>query len=372
MTRILFWCSRFRPHIGGIPIMCDRLLAALRVRGYELAVITQQDQPDLPVHDLLEGMPIYRLPFWQAFERQDGAQMQRLRQKTLEIKRDFRPDLVHMFHIGPEAFFELQTRAAVPSPLVCSLHSMYPDAVFSGETVVRHLLNAAARVAAPSAAIYRQIIQGIPAVTTRSSVIYNAVEELSPLPGPPPAGAPRLLCVGRLIEEKGFDLAVAAFAVIHAAHAGVELTVAGDGPARPRLEEQARALGVADAVTFTGWIEPSAVPALIQASTIVLMPSRTEGLPLVSLQTAQMARPLIAAQVGGLPEVVLDGRTGLLVAPDDVQALAAAITRLLDAPALAARMGRAALSHVAQTFNWYGYVNAYEHIYDLALRGNEP
>lgn len=367
MRRILFWCSRFRPHIGGIPLLCAGVLAALRARGYELVVITQHDRPDLPAQDLLGDTPVYRLPFWQALERYDGAQMHALLRQVTAIKRDFRPDLVHVFHIGPEAFFELQTRAAAPCPLVCSAHSMYPDAIFTGETVVRHILRSAAGIAACSGATRRQILQALPDLAPHTSVIHSAVAAPTLPAGPAPPGAARLLCVGRLIEEKGFDLALAALAMVRAAQPDVALVIAGDGPARAALEAQARTLDLAGAVTFTGWVDPDAVPALMRAATIVLMPSRTEGLPLVSLQAAWMARPLIAAHVGGLPEVVLHGRTGLLVAPDTSAALAEAILQLLREPERAAAMGTAAQDHVARAFSWQHCIDAYEHMYTAVL-----
>ena len=80
-----------------------------------------------------------------------------------------------------------------------------------------------------------------------------------------------------------------------------------------------------------GWVEPSGVPALLNTATVVLMPSRREGLPLVGIQAALMARPIVAAaRAGGLPEIVVHGQTGLLVEKEDSRALAAAVAYLLD------------------------------------------
>jgi glycogen(starch) synthase len=363
MTRILFWCSRFWPHIGGIPVLGTRLVAALRARGHELAVITQRDEVDQPEQDLLGDIPVYRLPFWQVIERRDSAQVQELRRQVLELTRAFQPDIVHTYHIGPEAFFAVHTHATIRCPQICSLHSMYPVEFFRRGTVVSHLLRSATWVVAPSEAILGQVRQELPAVVPRSSLIRNAIDLPPVQPQPLPFEPPRLLCVGRLIEEKGFDLALTAFAVIHARHDTTELVIAGDGPARAALERQARALGIAHAVQFTGWVDPSAVPALINTATLVLMPSRTEGLPLVSLQTAQMARPLVATRVGGLPEVVLDGQTGMLVERDNVTDLVQATLLLLDDPRRAVEMGRAAHAHVAHTFIWERFVDAYDHLY---------
>ena len=93
------------------------------------------------------------------------------------------------------------------------------------------------------------------------------------------------------------------------------------------------------------------------------MPSRREGLPLVSIQAAQMARPVVAARVGGLPEVVVDGETGLLIDPEDSAALAQAIAFLLDHPDRATQMGQAARQRAELFFGWTRYLDSVEELY---------
>ena len=91
------------------------------------------------------------------------------------------------------------------------------------------------------------------------------------------------------------------------------MVIAGNGTDRAQLERQAAELGLREVVDFIGWVAPDKVPELINSATIVLMPSRWEGLPSVALQASMMARPVLATSVGGLPEVVVHGETGLLV-----------------------------------------------------------
>ena len=101
--------------------------------------------------------------------------------------------------------------------------------------------------------------------------------------------------------------------------------VAGDGPERSSLERQVAKLGLGNVITFIGWVSPDKVFALINSSTMVLMPSRREGLPSVVLQAAMMCRPVVATRVSGLSEVVLHQDTGLLIEPEDSNALAEGI-----------------------------------------------
>src|SRR5262249_53155861 len=149
------------------------------------------------------------------------------------------------------------------------------------------------------------------------SVIYNGIEAPPLAHAPLPFDAPRLLCVGRLAVEKGFDLALNAFASVARRFPKARLIIAGDGPVRSQLERQTGDLGLTGSVEFPGWVDPEDVVALINTSTMLLIPSRLESFPLVALQGALMARPVVASTVGGLPEIVVHGETGLLFAKED-------------------------------------------------------
>jgi glycogen(starch) synthase len=180
------------------------------------------------------------------------------------------------------------------------------------------------------------------------------------LPQPLPNDLPRLLCLGRLAAQKGFDLAITALASIAGRFPNARLIIAGDGPERPALERQVAGLGLADSVDFTGWVSPDEVLTLINRATMVVMPSRWEGLPSVVLQAAMMARPVVATRVSGLSEVVVHQKTGLLVEPEDLNGLAEAIAWLLDRPETAARMGQAGRRRVQEEFSWARCVDAYD------------
>ena len=202
-----------------------------------------------------------------------------------------------------------------------------------------------------------------PETAGRSSVIYNGIETPALAPAPRPLDAPRLVCLGRIVRDKGFDVALAAFAELAPRFPEARLVVAGDGPARPELEAQAQALGVADAVEFPGWVAPERVSELMNSATLVVMPSRwDEPFGLVAVEAALMARPVVASRVGGLMDVVEDQRTGLLVPPEDPDALAAALRWLLSDCELRARLGRAGADCIAQRFGVDAMTDAYERL----------
>jgi glycogen(starch) synthase len=370
--RILLWSDLFWPYVGGPEILAARLMPALRDRGHEFLVVTSHDSLDLPDEARHEGIPIRRFPFRAATASGDLAGLRALRSQVTALKRAFAPDLVHVNGIGASLLFHLQTAGAHPSGWLVTLQTeVLSCQVGRTDTLLHRALTSAGWVVACAEAVLAQARAVAPEIAERSSVIRNGVEVPPEPPGPLPLEAPRLLCLGRLVPAKGFDLALTAFAALRPLFPSLRLVVAGDGSARPELERQAAALGIEAAVDFRGWVDPARVPALLNTATVVVMPSRREGLPLVAVQAALMARPIVATRVGGLPEVVVDQETGLLVAPEDAPGLAAAIASLLECPAHAAQLGLAARARTRDVLDWKSCIDAYETVY-TGVEGGRP
>jgi glycogen(starch) synthase len=193
-----------------------------------------------------------------------------------------------------------------------------------------------------------------------------------PIPDTSPSGIPfgsvKLLGVGRLIVDKGFDLAIRALALLRRWGVDAGLAIAGRGPEEGNLKALALQLDLSAHVDFLGWVAPDRVPALIDASTIVLMPSRwPEPFGLVALQAAQMGRPAIVSDVGGLPEVVDHGQTGIAVKPDDEHALAIAIQRLSADRGEVRRLGANARRRAIASFDFNTMVDRYESLFRETL-----
>lgn len=176
---------------------------------------------------------------------------------------------------------------------------------------------------------------------------YRAVEPSAERP----AGAPlRLLFVGRLAEVKGLRVLFAALAHLPEDLAA-ELTLVGDGPDRAALEAAAVALGLDDRVRFLGARSQGEVAGHLRAADLFVLPSFAEGVPVVLMEAMASRVPVIATRVGGVAELVEDGVSGLLVAPSDVEALAAAVARLAADPALRRAMGEVGRAKVEAEFD---------------------
>jgi glycosyltransferase involved in cell wall biosynthesis len=170
---------------------------------------------------------------------------------------------------------------------------------------------------------------------------------------PPPAEVLTILAVGRLVAKKGFPVLLDAAATLLAPFT---LRIVGDGADRAALERQLADLGIGDRVQLVGPRTHDDLPAEFAAAHIVVVPSvmddngDRDGLPNVVLEAMSSGRPVIASDVGAVSSAVVDGRTGVLVAPRDVEALAGAIEFLADQPDMRERLGREARAKVEADF----------------------
>jgi glycosyltransferase involved in cell wall biosynthesis len=160
---------------------------------------------------------------------------------------------------------------------------------------------------------------------------------------------PTVLSVGRMTREKGHTVLVRAMLIVAKAIPEVRLLVCGQGEREADLKKQTETEGLSEAVTFLGFA-PDVRPSL-NASDVFVMPSLSEGLGVAAIEAMAMAKPVVASRVGGLPESVVDGETGLLVPPGDGPALAAAIIALLRNSDLAQAMGRAGRQRALAQFD---------------------
>jgi glycosyltransferase involved in cell wall biosynthesis len=182
---------------------------------------------------------------------------------------------------------------------------------------------------------------------------------------------PRLLFVGRLVPQKGQAVLLEAVAALRQRGREVELLLAGDGPMRQALEEQAATLGIAEHVRFLGAVGQEEIPGLYEAASIFCLPSFAEGLPTVLMEALAMELPVISTRINGAPELVNDNVTGLLVTPGRPDELAAAVERLLDDPLLGARLAREGRAVVGREFDVQTCARQLQELLGSALQRSE-
>lgn len=278
--------------------------------------------------------------------------------RALREERD-RFAIIHEHTLGRP--LRLLVRAATPAKLASHLHVIWYKERGNHYRLVRkfnfgaHCVICTSRAAADT-------VRG-----ARPRVVYPGI------PIPPachPKGErvsrPQVIgTAGRLAPVKGITFLLRAFRLLRAEFPEVRLEIAGEGPLREELQAEASALGLQDRVAFLGWRKD--LLAVLQGWDIYVQPSLLEAFGVAALEAMATGLPLVGTAAGGLPELIADGKTGLLVPPRDPEALAEAIRRLLLNPAQARDMGVAGRERAVKYFSVERMVAQIAEIYDDLL-----
>lgn len=201
-----------------------------------------------------------------------------------------------------------------------------------------------------------------------AEVVPNIVDlqRFHPSGTPPDRAAPQLLVARNLEPIYDNTTALRAFARVRQALPAAHLTLAGSGPEERLLRQMARELGIESGVRFAGRLDRDAMAALVRQSSVSLNPSLVDNMPNSVLEALASGVPVVSTRVGGVPFIVQDGITALLVPPGDADAMAAAVLRVLQEPALARRLAEAGLREV-QRYTWDRVAPALAAVYRSAL-----
>ncbi len=306
--------------IGGSERHLLTLLPALVERGVDVRFLGLDDTsraPD-PFYEAL-SVPFERMA---APHDLDPRLAVRVRRATCEA------DLVHTHLVHADVYGALGARV-----LVSTKHNDDPFRTGPFRYVERALTRRASRIIAITNALARFQVERVGLPREKVEVIHYGLDELPGPWGTNPADdvtgdARVLLAVCRLEPQKGIDVAIRALPEVVARHPDARLVVLGEGPQRADLKELARSLGAP--VHLLGRVPD--VAAWLRRAELLVHPVRWEGFGLALLEAMLASLPVVATRVSSIPEIVVDGETGLLVAPDDTAALAAALNRVLDDP----------------------------------------
>lgn len=305
----------------------------------------------------------------------DLGVLRRLRAAT----RELRPVVVHTHNFVPSYYAALAVAGLRGATLVNTCHNMGARlAAPRLRTLYRWSLRRTAGVAMVGAQVHERLLALGVAPPARTQVVRNGI----PLSrhGAVPAARARarqllgipeqalvIGCVGRLVELKNHRLLLEQLPALCADFPALRLVLLGEGPLASALRERAQALGVGDRVLLPGARDD--VDALLPGFDVFALPSLTEGLSIALLEACAAGLAIVASNVGGNPEVVAEGRTGLLVPPTDGAALQAALHALLGDAALRARLGAAARGWVEANGSVEVMRDSYDAFYARAMTG---
>jgi glycosyltransferase involved in cell wall biosynthesis len=337
------------------------LLPALRELGWDVRfVLLHEDEPGArEFASRLEsaGVPVdeVRLPW---------AVDPRAFRRLLSVVRRHRPALLHT-HLVHADFHGLSAGRLARVPVLASTkHGFNPFRARRGfATADRAIGRLADLHIAISAGLARYLAQTEGFAEDDFEVVHYGIV---PAAEPPPAPEqPRLAVVGRLVPIKGHATLLDAIAMAARDAPGLELEIAGAGPLEQELRDRVAALGLDGTVRLLGQV-PGAAGVMEQAA-VVVVPSLGEGFGMVALEAMERGRAVIASDVGGLPEIVVAGETGLLVPPGDADALAAAIVELARDPSRARAFGAAGRVRAVAEFSQERCTRRTDELYRAAL-----
>ncbi len=364
--------NSFLPLLGGLELAVSRLALELSRLGHRVSVITSAPPGRCSTDESLPGVPVFRLRMrlprivYLLFPFVGVAALIRFRR----LLKNLAPDIVNLHYIGENAALFYLVKMPETCKLVVSVHGYdleaYPGRGWLARHLTRATLRRANRVLSNSRALLTRAIEIEPSVGRKSSVMANGVD-LFDFDSAAPFSHPRryALCVANFPFKKGQDVLVHAFQTVRSRHPDVDLLFAGDGRERSRCERLAADLGLDKGVLFLGAVARDEIPKLLAGCEMLVLPSRREAFGMVLLEAMAAGKPVVATRVDGIPELVSDGENGLLVNPDDPQALADAICALLEDQGLARRLGRRG-KELARDYSWSKIAERYVAVYAKA------
>ena len=331
--------------------------------GVETLVMAN-DQKGAEGFDAQQDFNVTRIPLGDTTTLgQQLGQKVRLRREMLRVVRTFDPTCILCIHWDPLAYLA----RTVNRPYFVIAHGMELTRLSRSRVLEAYkaalrgfgLQGARTVFAVSDFTRTRALALGLNPERVR--VIPNGVEWDGVVPSPyrGPAGrAPNLLLtVSRLVPRKGHDTALYALAKVIRRDPNLIYAIAGVGPERGRLESLTKELGLEDHVQFLGEVGDAEKRRLLNECAVFILPCREtptdfEGFGIALLEAMQYARPVIAGRSGGVPDVVAEGQTGLLVEPNDPDALATAMLSLLNCPEEARRLGENGRRRVYEKYRW--------------------
>ncbi len=370
--RILHLNPYFYPYRGGIERRIWGLSKELAKGGHELVVLTSL-LPDTEPEETLDGILVRRLES-RFYDIANYNPPFLTTKGVAEAIRDIEPDVIDFHYRWAPDYTRSVRKVRRDIPVVFTFHNAFGEGEglegrisYLSDSIFKGFLRQCDLVICISEFIRRDLDhRRIP--TEKLRVVYNGIDptpdhELARLRAAAPRDNPYAVFVGRLVRTKGLSVLVEAARDVRAP---LKFVICGQGPEAESLAAQAERAGVADRFEFRGYMDEAAKRELVAGAQMLVHPATFESFGVSVLEALDLACPVVATSVGGIPEVV--GQAGLLVRPGDPTALARAVDRIAGDPAELERLAPLARAQ-AHKFAWPALASQVEQLYVEAARG---
>ena len=369
--------------------------------GHSVCVVTP-GAPGQPLRDKFDGVDVVRFPLqlppdlgYGKVAQSEVSRFGKMRRfvamsrylvlqerYAVSAGREFGADVVHAHWAIPSGLAAVRAAKRLKLPIVITMHGgdVYVNPAqgydFPTRWYVRPFLRWTLQTADALTAITDDCRQhalraGAPDANIR--IVTNGADLRRFRPAERgaerPYGEHMVFACRQLFPRKGIRFLIEAAAQLKPRFPDLKLVLAGDGFERADLEKLAHERGIANDVTFLGWVPNADLPRYYQAAAVSVVPSLEEGFGIPAAEAMGCGIPVVASDAGGLPEVVEDGVTGYVVPKGNVAALTESIGKLLADPALRDTMGKAARERAVRLFDWDVTARAFEEIYQVVRNG---
>ncbi len=381
--KVFLLTNSYLPQLGGLEIAVYNIAHQLAKKGHRVTVVTGTSNINYSKKIEKGGICVYRMPFILprivvrcGYKRAILSLFKciiapliiplTLIKLGLIIKLT-KPDIVNLHYIAENAFFCLAIKKFLKFKFIVNIHGSDIDrcshrSVFA-RWLTRKTLKEADCVLSNSDYLLCQAKKICPEIAVKSRTIANGIDlKRFEITDEYVNNSKYILSIGNFSFNKGFDVLIKAFNMVHCKYQDLKLLIIGEGSGKTECEKIASEFGISDSVKFLGRKEFLKIPMFLSGCEIFVLPSRKEAFGMVLLEAMAVGKPIVATSVGGVPEVVKERENAILVEPDSPGNLAEGIIKLIDNPDLIKQFGNKS-KEIVKDFTWDKIVDKYIDVY---------
>jgi glycogen(starch) synthase len=373
LMKVALVTSSYLPYTGGLQLAVHEIAKRISVHGHNVTVFVGVRRKPSSRSEVIDGIQVHGLAIVSPFDH--ATRLPRLLRFVIPlIARTirlavwlywFKVDVVHVHFVSETALYAAIACAIIRVPFVMTVHGsdlgLLSQASRYKQASAKLVLRRAAAVTAVSRDLLTIARTVESSVSSKSQTIYNGVDVAffdQWKKSPPLIEYPYLLAIGNLEFVKGHDILIRSIKRVVQEYPEHRLIIAGGGIKHDELVALADELGITDHTLFWGPARRIEVARLLHGCDLLVMPSRKEGFGIAVIEAYACGKAVVASRVGGLVELVRDGKTGVLVEPEHENALADAIISLLSDPQMRADMGKAG-RQIVEDYDWEVIIDKY-------------